>query len=133
MGSPRRGAVGDEAPLTVHDNRVSVTGRVSSGASSRTMPSGDEMVTWRLVVERPTPRGPGPGFDVVDCVAWGARVRRAALGWAVGDVVSLDGSLRRRFWRSPGGGLQSRCEIEVRAAKRVAAAVSPVSRRRRPA
>jgi single-strand DNA-binding protein len=97
------------------------------------MPSGDDMVTWRVVVDRPAAQGRGPGFDVVDCVAWVVRVRRAALGWGVGDIVSLDGALRRRFWRSPGGGLQSRCEIEVRTAKRVAAAASPVKRRRKPA
>jgi single-strand DNA-binding protein len=133
VGATRSRPADDAAPLTVHDNRVSVTGRVSSAAASRTMPSGDEMVTWRVVVDRPGSAGRGPGFDVVDCVAWGARVRRAASGWAVGDVVSLDGALRRRFWRSPGGGLQSRCEIEVRTAKRVAAATAPVKRRRTPA
>jgi single-strand DNA-binding protein len=94
------------------------------------MPSGDEMVTWRVVVDRPASHSHGPGFDVVDCVAWSARIRRSALAWAVGDVVSIDGALRRRFWRSPGGGLQSRCEIEVRAAKRVAVAAAGVKRRR---
>jgi single-strand DNA-binding protein len=116
----------------VHENRVSVTGRVSGAATSRTMPSGDEMVTWRVVVDRPATHGHGPTFDVVDCVAWTARVRRSALAWAVGDVVAVEGALRRRFWRSPGGGLQSRCEIEVGAAKRIAAAPIPVRRRRKP-
>jgi single-strand DNA-binding protein len=95
------------------------------------MPSGDEMVTWRVVVDRPASHGPGPAFDVVDCVAWAARVRRSASSWAVGDVVTIDGALRRRFWRSPCG-LQSRCEIEVRTAKRIAAAATPVKRRRKP-
>jgi single-strand DNA-binding protein len=120
----------DTAQLSVHDNRVSVTGRISGAATSRTMPSGDEMVAWRVVVDRPASHGHGPNFDVVDCVAWSARTRRSALAWAVGDVVSIDGALRRRFWRSPGGGLQSRCEIEVSAAKRVAVAAARVKRRR---
>jgi single-strand DNA-binding protein len=122
----------DVAGPSVHANRVSVTGRVSAAATSRTMPSGDEMVSWRVVVDRPAGRGRGPAFDVVDCVGWTARVRRSALAWAVGDVVTLDGALRRRFWRSPGGGLQSRCEVEVGAVRRITAAVAPVRRRRKP-
>jgi single-strand DNA-binding protein len=127
----RAGTAEDPAALSVHENRVSVVGRVSSAATTRTMPSGDELVTWRVVVDRPPAHGPGPTFDVVDCVAWSARTRRSALAWAVGDVVAIDGALRRRFWRSPGS-LQSRCEIEVRAAKRVAVAATPVKRRRKP-
>jgi single-strand DNA-binding protein len=95
------------------------------------MPSGDEMVTWRVVVDRPPSPNPGPTFDVVDCVGWTARVRRSASAWAVGDIVTIEGALRRRFWRSPGGGLQSRCEIEVTTAKRIAVAAAPVRRRRK--
>jgi single-strand DNA-binding protein len=132
VGAVRARTTEDTAALSVHENRVSVVGRVSSAAAARTMPSGDEMVTWRVVVNRPPAHGPGPAFDVVDCVAWSARTRRSALAWAVGDVVALEGALRRRFWRSPGG-LQSRCEIEVSAAKRVAVAATPVRRRRKPA
>jgi single-strand DNA-binding protein len=132
VGAARSRDAANAEPLTVHDNRVNVTGRVSSAALSRTMPSGDEMVTWRVVVDRPPGRGHGPAFDVVDCVAWGARVRRAVLGWSVGDIVALDGALRRRFWRSPGG-LQSRCEIEVRTARRVATSTGRLKRRRKPA
>jgi single-strand DNA-binding protein len=116
---------------TVHDNRVSVTGRVSGAAVARTMPSGDEMVTWRIVIDRPETAGRGPGHDVLDCVAWSARLRRGALGWAQGDIVTLEGALRRRFWRSPGG-LQSRCEIEVTWGRRIAAAKAPLTRRRKP-
>jgi single-strand DNA-binding protein len=132
VGAARAREVEDSGALSVHENRVSVTGRVSGAATSRTMPSGDEMVTWRVVVDRPASRGHGPAFDVVDCVGWTARVRRSASAWAVGDVVTIEGSLRRRFWRSPGGGLQSRCEIEVSTAKRIAAAPAPVRRRRKP-
>jgi single-strand DNA-binding protein len=131
VGAVRASTDEDPAALSVHENRVSVVGRVSSAATARIMPSGDELVTWRVVVDRPPSHGPGPRFDVVDCVAWSARTRRSALAWVVGDVVAIEGALRRRFWRSPGG-LQSRCEIEVRAAKRVAVAATPVKRRRKP-
>jgi single-strand DNA-binding protein len=132
VGAARaRSASEDAAALSVHENRIMVTGRVSAAATSRTMPSGDEMVSWRIVVDRPASRGQRPAFDVVDCVGWTARVRRSASSWAVGDVVTVDGALRRRFWRSPGG-LQSRCEIEVGTARRIASAPAPVRRRRKP-
>jgi single-strand DNA-binding protein len=132
VGAARaRNASEDGVALSVHENRVTVTGRVSATAASRTMPSGDEMVSWRLVVDRPPSHGHGPAFDVVDCVGWTARVRRSASSWAVGDVVTIDGALRRRFWRSPGG-LQSRCEIEVGTARRIASAAAPLRRPRRP-
>lgn len=132
MGAARASTAEDPAALSVHENRVSVVGRVSSAGTARTMPSGDELVSWRVVVDRPSSHGHGPTFDVVDCVAWSARTRRSALVWSVGDVVAIEGALRRRFWRSPGG-LQSRCEIEVSAAKRVAVVAAPVRRRRKPA
>jgi single-strand DNA-binding protein len=132
VGAARARTEQDTTALSVHENRVSVTGRVSGAGTSRTMPSGDEMVTWRVVVDRPAGQAHGSGFDVVDCVAWTARIRRSALAWAVGDVVAIEGALRRRFWRAPGGGLQSRCEIEVSGARRVATAATGVTRRRKP-
>jgi single-strand DNA-binding protein len=84
---------------------------------SRQLPSGDLIAAFRLVVERPPPRRKRPAdrsptVDTLDCVAWRAPVRRAALRWRAGDTVEVAGALRRRFWRSPAGPA-SRCEVEV--------------------
>jgi single-strand DNA-binding protein len=98
-----------------HRNEVVLAGRLSAGATSKALPSGDEIVTWRLVVDRPaTERGT---VDVVECTAFRARVRRQALGWQVDDLIEVNGALRRRFWRGPAG-LQSRYEIAVDTAAR---------------
>jgi single-strand DNA-binding protein len=113
-GSGTRGKVSTAA----HHNEVSVTGRLSTAAEERDLPSGDVVIGWRLVVERP-PDATRPGYDVIDCAAFGARVRRAALGWQPGSTIQVDGALRRRFWRSEGG-TASRYEVEVRSAKRLA-------------
>ncbi len=106
-------------------NEVVLVGRVAAAASSRTLPSGDELVTWRLVVDRPPPDTTAGGkpvtIDTVDCVAWRAGVRRAAAAWAVGDIVRVEGALRRRFWRSPTGPA-SRYEVEARTVRRLAKA-----------
>jgi single-strand DNA-binding protein len=89
----------------------------------RELPSGDVLVTWRVVVGRPPGRRPPEGVrpttvDTLDCVAWTASARRAAAALAVDDVVEVSGALRRRFWRA-GAGAASRCEVEVTTVRRV--------------
>ncbi len=99
-----------------HHNTVHVVGRLATAAEVREMPSGDTAVVWRVVVERvDTSRG---RVDTLACVAWAAATRRAALRWQPGDVVEVQGALRRRFWRSPTGPA-SRYEIEVSRGRRI--------------
>jgi single-strand DNA-binding protein len=95
---------------------VVVAGRLAATAVFKQLPSGDEIVTWRLIVDRQTTDA-SRKVDLVDCTAFAARVRRQALEWSAGDVIEASGSLRRRFWRGAGG-LQSRCEVEVAKASR---------------
>ena len=114
-----------DSAVTAACNEVALVGRVSAPATERVLPSGDVLLTWRLVVDRPPSRRPLPAglravtIDTIDCVAWTSGVRRTAVGFAAGDVVRVQGSLRRRFWRGGGGGLGSRYEVEVAAAKRL--------------
>lgn len=107
---------------TVHENAVHLVGRLAAPPETRAMPSGDQAVTWRLVVDRLVPDRRGR-VDTVACVAWAAGPRRAALRWQAGDVVEIDGALRRRFWRTPGGPV-SRYEVEVGKARRRATAAA---------
>ena len=105
-------------------NEVVLVGRVSGEPQERELPSGDRLVSWRVVLDRPAPRRPLPEgaravtIDTVDCVAWGAGVRRTARSLGDGDVVSLQGSLRRRFWRGSTGAA-SRTEVEVESLRRL--------------
>jgi single-strand DNA-binding protein len=96
---------------TRHRNEVIVAGRLSAAAIEKVLPSGDRVVSWRLVVERPA-QVSRTGVDVIDCAAFGARVRRSALRWTPGEVVEVSGAIRRRFWRS-GAATASRWEIDV--------------------
>ena len=97
-------------------NEVTLEGRLSQPAEARTLPSGDEVVTWRLVVPRAQPQG-RTTVDTIDCAAWTAGLRRSALRWAAGTELRVEGSLQRRFWRSPTGAA-SRVEVQVRSARR---------------
>lgn len=121
----RPGAKGSGEPAeVVGRNEVVLVGRVSGAPAERELPSGDALVSWRVVVDRPAPRrAPPPGVrrptvDTVDCVAWTGPVRRAARALADGDVVAVEGALRRRFWRS-GPGSVSRTEVEVQGLRRL--------------
>ena len=110
-------------------NEVVLVGRLAAPAEERELPSGDVVSTWRLVMDRPpasqqraAARGGRPvTVDTIDCAGWTAALRRSAAGWERGDVVAVEGSLRRRFRRGPGGAT-SRYEVEVSKAKRVARA-----------
>ena len=113
-----------EAPRRDDRNAVSLVGRLAAAAEQRTMPSGDVMAAFRVVVARPPARKAAPrapAVDTIDCVAWRGDVRRTVLGWAAGDTVAVVGALRRRFWRA-GAAAVSRTEVEVTRARRVARA-----------
>ena len=115
-----------EPAASSHRNEVLLTGRIAAPAEERELPSGDVIAVWRLVVDRPPERRRAPAatgqrsptVDTLDCVAWTAAVRRKVTRFATGDVVSVNGSLRRRFWRA-GAATVSRYEVEVMAVQRL--------------
>jgi len=100
-----------------HVNQARLLGRVSGEPEIRTLPSGDQVVEFRLVVDR-DPGAAGPRkVDTLDCAAWSARTRRAASSWRDGDLVEVEGAIRRRFFGTAVG-RASRVSIEVSAARR---------------
>ena len=108
---------------TAERNDVTLAGRLTAPAEERTLPSGDTLVTFRVVTARPPRKGSrAPAVDAIDCTAWNGPVRKKVLSWEAGDVVEVQGSLRRRFWRGAGGGAASRTEVEVVKAQRLAKA-----------
>ncbi len=117
----------DSADGVPHENEVRLVGRLAAEPVPRELPSGDLLVTFRLVVARPTAgRAPGagsarsPSVDTIDCAAWRKDVQRGLRRAAAGDVLEVQGALRRRFWRSAGGPA-SRSEVEVGRLRRVPA------------
>ena len=111
-------AVATSADRT-HVNTVRLRGRVSAAATERVLPSGDVIVTARLVIRRPAgPARSRQPVDTLDCQAWSARNRRSLLSWQPGELVEVEGAVRRRFRRGPAG-LSSRVEVEVASARRL--------------
>jgi len=123
-------------------NSVRLVGRVSVEPERRELPSGDELVQLRVIVARPThpARASGGGrgsgnakdddagsprtqVDTIDVACWTALTRRTAARLQPGQVVEVQGALRRRFFKT-GAVTQSRYEVEASLLRRVGA-VSP--------
>jgi len=106
--SQRDGAHGVD-PMKGHipTNEIRLVGRVSGEATERELPSGDRVVTFRVVVPRTE-----TGADTIDVAAWSGRTRRTAVSLLPDQVVAIEGALRRRFFRA-GGALASRYEVEA--------------------
>ncbi|OFE17655.1 hypothetical protein BA895_15090 [Humibacillus sp. DSM 29435] len=115
-------------------NEVVLWGRLSAPAEQRELPSGDVIVTLRVVVARPA--GPrrssgsstsrdsspdskvrSPGVDTIDVVCWSASTRRVALRLVGGEQIEVEGALRRRFFAAAAG-RQSRYEVEATRVRR---------------
>ena len=114
----------DRRRIMIAANVVRLRGKVSTPPEERELPSGTTIVTVRLSVPRdpsPMTTGSRQTTDWVDCAAWGGRARRSVVGWRAGDVVELEGALRRRFYRG-GTGTSTRLEVEVLSARMVARA-----------
>jgi len=106
-------------------NEVIVGGRISGPPEERELPSGDTVVQLRLVVPRSGSRvragGGGATVDTIDVACWTKALQRKAVRLKPGDLVTVRGALRRRFWRSPAGPA-SRYEVEASALDRQAVA-----------
>ncbi len=101
------------SPIPAPCNEVVLVGRVSAAPERRELPSGDELVTLRVVVDRPPRRGSTRRqVDVIDVACWSRRTQRSAAGLAADDDVRVEGALRRRFFAA-GGSRASRYEVEA--------------------
>jgi single-strand DNA-binding protein len=96
-------------------NEVRLLGRLAADPRLRELPSGDTVWNLRVVVERrvlPGKDKPRQRVDSLECAVWAGRLKKQVEKWEAGDVVEVDGALRRRFFRA-GGATASRVEVEL--------------------
>ena len=113
--SPRAGNAASDpviAPAVAGVNVVRLVGRVSAVSPPHPLPSGDCVITLRLVVPRDVRSPRQPGVDTIDVACWTPDTQLGALAVGVDGVAEVVGALRRRFFRGPGGA-QSRYEVEA--------------------
>ncbi len=99
-------------------NEVFLEGRVSSLPTEKLLPSGDTVVEFRIVIDRKNPKGERREVDTLDIAVWLVKVRKRALALEIDDWVSIDGAVRRRFWKAPTG-LASRWQVEASQLRRL--------------
>ena len=76
----------DPAHDLEHLNQVVLVGRLGAAAATRTLPSGDTLSQFRLIVPRPPERARQSrvAVDTLDCAAWTSRLRRQVSAWGAG-------------------------------------------------
>ena len=106
--------------MTDSHNQVTLVGRVSAAPESRVLPSGDEVVSFRIIVSRNAAalRRSKQRVDTIECSAWTAAMRRTVLRLEAGTEVAVSGELRRRVSRGAHGAV-SRVTVDVNSCQRV--------------
>ena len=99
-------------------NDVLLRGKLSAPAEMRTLPSGDVLLAFRLVVRRPRAPVRGSTYDTLACITYDRALQRRVALWQPGDVVEVEGALQRRFWRTPTG-TASVCEVNCRKGRKM--------------
>lgn len=94
-------------------NVVQLRGRISGERREKSLPTGDTVVEFRLIVKRDD-----QGFDTFDIGVRKAGLRKLAKSMHEQEWVEIAGVIRRRFWNSPSG-LASRWHVEAREMARI--------------
>ena len=100
--------------MAKYKNKVELTGRVSGKAVEKSLPSGDTVVEFRLIVDRDDREG----VDTLEIATWIGNLRKRALSLEAEEWISVKGVVRRRFWKN-GNGIASRWQVEARELERV--------------
>jgi single-strand DNA-binding protein len=102
----------------VDRNEVLLVGRLSAEVGERTLPSGDTLTTWRLIVRRP-PRREGRGgalIDSIPCVTYDAKAAAFVKSLEPREPMEVTGAFRCRIY-GPAAAKRWRYEVEVTAAR----------------
>jgi single-strand DNA-binding protein len=114
-------------------NEMHLVGTLSNAPERRTLPSGDELLTFTVAVPRPGGRvdavpvqlGPAPPAGGRAGPTHVGRRRLAVVErFGPGTTLEVRGALRRRWWRA-GGGSVSRLEVAACSVEPVAGPVAP--------
>lgn len=87
-------------------SQVTLVGRLGAQVRTKELPSGDTITSFTVIVDRSARErgGSSTSVDAIACVTSRARVRSTVQRLEPGTLVSVNGTLRRRFWRGGAGG-----------------------------
>lgn len=85
-------------------SHVDVIGRLGAHVRSRELPSGDELTSFTVIVDRPPRERRGATkVDAIACTTTNRKIRDRLQRLEPGTQVEVQGVLRRRFWRGGAG------------------------------
>ncbi|HEX4817645.1 MAG TPA: single-stranded DNA-binding protein [Nonomuraea sp.] len=102
-------------------NEVLLVGRLSAAVEEHSLPSGDTVTKWRVIVRRPHHRRGGTVTDSVPCVTFDRETAATLRGLRPRDYVEVTGAFRCRVF-GPAGAKIWKYEVEVSSAKPLDAA-----------
>ncbi|MEV4104678.1 single-stranded DNA-binding protein [Nonomuraea sp. NPDC049649] len=99
-------------------NEVLLVGRLSAAVEERSLPSGDTMTKWRLLVRRRTYRRGGTVTDSIPCVSFSQEVADVLRGLNPRDAMEVTGAFRCRVF-GPASGKIWAYEVEAATVKAI--------------
>lgn len=100
-------------------NQVMLVGKLSGAPEEKTLPSGDTLLSWRLVIRRKPGRRRSSPVDSLPCVTFDQDTADAVLAMRSGDYMEVEGSLRCRIFGPPKAKIW-RYDVEANAARPIA-------------
>ncbi|NRQ39930.1 single-stranded DNA-binding protein [Nonomuraea sp. NN258] len=97
-------------------NEVLLVGRLSAAVEEQSLPSGDTVTKWRIIVRRRRNRRGGTLTDSIPCVTFNPEVAASVRRLKPRDPLEVTGSFRCRIF-GPTAAKIFRYEVEVHEAK----------------
>ena len=108
-----------EMDLPHSENSVTLVGRLSATVSERELPSGDNVTSFSVIVDRPPRDRRGKTtVDLIPCQTFSVSIGARVFRLEPGDWIQVTGALRRRFWRSSESA-QSALEVQATSVRKV--------------
>ncbi|MEV4019088.1 single-stranded DNA-binding protein [Nonomuraea angiospora] len=97
-------------------NEVLLVGRLSAGVEEHSLPSGDTVAKWRIIVRRRRNRRGATLTDSIPCVTFDPETAATVRGLKPRDYIEVTGSFRCRVF-GPSAAKIWRYEVEVSSAR----------------
>lgn len=108
-----------ELDIPHSENSVTLVGRLGATVSERELPSGDNVTSFSVIVDRPPRDRRGKTtVDSIPCQTFSVSIGARVFRLEPGDWIQVTGALRRRFWRSSESA-QSALEVQATSVRKV--------------
>lgn len=94
-------------------NRVILMGRITQDLEMKQTPSGNNVLSFNIAVERSYAKGEERETDFITCVAWNQRAEFINNYFSKGRMIAIEGQLRTRTYDDKNGSRHYITEVYV--------------------